>query len=885
MQNHSFSRRKFIRGTAITAVMAVTPPVLAKGNSFETEQLSDIIYNEPFVLTERWKLDLSSARWIWYPSGRTLPNTFLHFRKAVRIQKPVSQAKGWILGESRYQLFCNGKRLQFGPAPSDPRFSEADPVNLTECLKEGGNIIGATVLFYGFGDGTWPMGKPGFIFKLDIDYTDGSTETIVSDRTWQVQLAKSWRPGQYKRWYLRALQEDFDAVHYPERWNMPGFVADHTWMQASELSGRAWQTALSAGASDYLHDSGPEGETQLRRRTIPMLVESEVKTERFVEAHYLKWKQDHFAYFDMLIHQAYEPVAGNPVTESNQEVVTAKLSGGDSGLVLTWEMKDQIVGWPRFTIEAPEGTVVELMVQEGHRPYPDGGPALMNNHFHSWTRFRCKEGLNRFETFDFESVKWIQMHIHGTDGTVKVGHPAVLRRYYDFQHQPLIKTSEPALQRLFDASVNTIFNNSQETIVDGMGRERQQYSGDIGHLIHSLHHAFGEEKLPARYLNTYSQGLTKEGFFMDCWPAYDRLNRLAQRQLDLTPWGPLLDHGIGFVFDSYYHYLYCGHTDDMEEVFPRLVRFIQYLKEAMADDGLLPVVNTGIPKVWIDHNAYQQQRHKQCAYNLYAAAMLKDAFAPLCLAFGKTALKSEAENWSADLYAATRRKFFSPSEGLFINNLPWYAEEKNLRTCDRSLAHLILSNFVPYTEKPAILNELETKPDRMGLSYPPNAQWRLWALAEGGRVQPILNEFRETWAKMDSVIQNKTMSEDWHVNPDSNSQWSHAACAPLYLAYMGIAGIMPVTPGGKQVRIWPQPADLEQFSVAYHTPQGTVHLEWKGKLGKRNMQIEIPDGMDAELWLSNQERPKLENLKKSPKEGLNVWKLKPGKNLINLVKT
>ena len=885
MQNHSFSRRKFIRGSAITAAFAVAPPAIAinypKPDSFSDVRLSP----EPVALTARWKLDLTPARWIWYPSGRTLPNTFLHFRREIEISKKLTKATGWILGESRYELFCNGKRLQFGPAPADPRYSEADPVDLTDCLKEGENVIGATVLYYGFGDGTWPMGKPGFIFRLDLEYADGTSELLISNSAWQVQLARSWRPGQYKRWYLRALQEDFDAVHYPEGWSAPGFITDPTWRQAIELSGNAWQTALSAGASDYLHDSGPEGETQLRRRTIPMLDETSVPVKRYMETHLLKWKIDPVSYFDMAIYDAFEAASGNPLIESDTKHVTVELRESSTGVVITWEMDEQVVGWPQFSIDAPEGTMIELMVQEGHRPFPNGGPALMNNHFHSWTRFRCKAGKNQFTTFDFESVKWIQLHIHGSSGIITVEHPAVLRRYYRFPHQPVIKSNEPALQRLFDASVNTIFNNSQETIVDGMGRERQQYSGDIGHLIHSLHHAFGDEKLPARYLNTYSQGLTKEGFFMDCWPAYDRLNRLAQRQLDLTPWGPLLDHGIGFVFDSYYHYLYSGHTSDMEEVFPRLVTFTRYLKTISADDGLLPVENTGIPKVWIDHNAYQQQRHKQCAFNLYAAAMLKDAFAPLCDAFGKAMLKNEAEAWSEELYAATRRKFFSQTEGLFINNLPWYSEEKKLRTCDRSLAHLILSNFIHHSEKMAVLDELETKPDRMGLSYPPNAQWRLWALAEGGRVQPVVNEFREIWAKMDSVIQNNTMSEDWHVNPDSNSQWSHAACAPLYLAYMSIAGIMPLSPGGRQIRIWPQPADLNDFSLVYHTQNGPVSLKWNGKLGKRNLQIEIPPGIEAEIWLNNGEQPKLDDLKKSPQEGLKAWKLKSGKNLLSLVKT
>ena len=60
-----------------------------------------------------------------------------------------------------------------------------------------------------------------------------------------------------------------------------------------------------------------------------------------------------------------------------------------------------------FLCDSPEGTTIELLVQEGHVPLKDGGVAIMYNHFNSWTRFICKAGKNEFQEFDFESVKWV----------------------------------------------------------------------------------------------------------------------------------------------------------------------------------------------------------------------------------------------------------------------------------------------------------------------------------------------------------------------------------------------------------------------------------------------------------------------------------------------
>jgi len=151
---------------------------------------------------------------------------------------------------------------------------------------------------------------------------------------------------------------------------------------------------------------------------------------------------------------------------------------GTRGAALTFEFQDQVVGWPAFDIEAPAGTIIELLVHEAHAP---GGPPLLNTHFDSWTRFICRDGQNHFETFDYESLRWLQLHIHNAKGPVNVSNVHVRRRVFPWPNQPRVTTSEAPLQRLFDASLNTLNNCAQETLVDGMARERQQYSGDGGH--------------------------------------------------------------------------------------------------------------------------------------------------------------------------------------------------------------------------------------------------------------------------------------------------------------------------------------------------------------------------------------------------------------------
>ena len=90
----------------------------------------------------------------------------------------------------------------------------------------------------------------------------------------------------------------------------------------------------------------------------------------------------------------------------------------------------------------------------------------------------------------------------------------------------------------------------------------------------------------------------------------------------------------------------------------------------LAHEGLVPVENLGIPSVWIDHIAYRRQREKLCAFNLYAAAAMRHALAPICRAFGEDKTAESAEAFGDSLLKHAQEKFWSRDLGLFVNNLP-----------------------------------------------------------------------------------------------------------------------------------------------------------------------------------------------------------------------
>jgi hypothetical protein len=579
------------------------------------------------------RVDLAPARWIWLPGERTLANTFVLFRHELELAQAPSSARGFVSADSRYRLFVNGRRVQWGPAPCDPRSYEADPIDLARWLVPGRNVIGAEVLFYGHGDGTWPFGKPGFLFALRVEEPGGRMTEVRSDDQWRVFLDRAHRPGQFKRWYLRALQEDFDARLHPWGWSAPGFAAGRGLARAAARRGcgRPPGRGGEAGRLPGRLEPRARGDVAPRARGSPRARDAAAARAAGALGR-VRWRRDPRDWFEFRMPGSFEILdesAAMPAGEAAWRVEPR----AREGVFLTFELPEQMVGFPYLTVEAPAGTVVELLTQESHDL---SGPAWLDTQRFGWTRFVCRGGENRFEGFDYESLRFLQVHVHDVEGPVVVRDVGLRRRSYPWPSPPSFRVSEPSAA----ARAGGVLQHAHELGAGDDrgrdGRERQQYSGDVSHQLHATRLVCGDRQLSRRFLRSFALGQTLEGYFLDCWPAFDRLNRLAQRQLGATRWGPLLDHGVSFVSDAWRHYEETGDSELPLQLYPGFVRFAAYLLERRGKDGLLPVEGWGVPAVWID-DGFQKQRHKQCAFNLFAAGVLKSALGPLAALAGDAA--------------------------------------------------------------------------------------------------------------------------------------------------------------------------------------------------------------------------------------------------------
>ncbi len=258
--------------------------------------------------------------------------------------------------------------------------------------------------------------------------------------------------------------------------------------------------------------------------------------------------------------------------------------------------------------------------------------------------------------------------------------------------------------------------------------------------------------------------------------------------------------------------------------------------------------------------------------------MLQHALAPMADVMGDKERAAAMRQFGSGLLQATQRKFWSEQRHLYVDNLPWLDQEKNLRTSDRALATSIMFDQCPDGQTSAAVEELETCPKHMGYSYPCNAGWRFWALAQTGHIDAVLSDLRSRWAAMRSVLENNTLQETWTVTPDSRFQWSHCAVVPLYIVAQDIAGIRPLQPGFARCQIRPQLGDLQQLELDSYTPHGPIHFAATTDPEGRHLRLTIPEGVAAELVIPASESSAVElpSLEPDTRQGLKRFQLTSG---------
>ena len=156
-----------------------------------------------------------------------------YLRKPFSINKEVKRATLYISGLGSSESYLNGKRISediFAPMPSHyPTRVYYNVYDVTDLLQQGDNLLGVVLgngrYFAMRNPGMLTYGLPSLLAQLEMEYTDGTTEQVVSDTSWKVT---SQGPI--------IANNEFDGEEYDARKELKGW-------NTAQYDDSAWKTA------------------------------------------------------------------------------------------------------------------------------------------------------------------------------------------------------------------------------------------------------------------------------------------------------------------------------------------------------------------------------------------------------------------------------------------------------------------------------------------------------------------------------------------------------------------------------------------------------------------------------------------------------------------
>jgi alpha-L-rhamnosidase len=184
--------------------------------------------------TAFWEMGLLNAsdwKGSWIGTAAEKPSPL--FRKDFTISKTVKKATAHVFGLGWYEMRLNGSKVGdrvLTPANCIYQSTDLyDSYDVTSILTSGGNTVGLWLANgYGSSYSQWGFrwtGTKRAILQMNIEYTDGTTASVVTDATWQASSGPITAAEMY-------AGETYDARLEKSGWDVYGYNAS------------GWETAV-----------------------------------------------------------------------------------------------------------------------------------------------------------------------------------------------------------------------------------------------------------------------------------------------------------------------------------------------------------------------------------------------------------------------------------------------------------------------------------------------------------------------------------------------------------------------------------------------------------------------------------------------------------------
>jgi len=583
----------------------------------------------------RWSMGLLDsgdwqAQWISFRDDSPLEGTqqkmvlppARYYRKSVTAKREIRRATVYASALGIYELEINGRRVgesRFTPGWCDyAKRCFYNTYDVTEMIGEGDNAIGAIVadgwyagyvgygLLVGYGPnrcGRYMYGKtPALLVQLEIEYADGSRETIVTDPSWKVTSGPITEADML-------MGEVHDARLEMPGWSTAGY-------DDSQWSGAIRAEENGSLKAQFIDKSGPR-EVELGFRKPPRM-------------------------------QAYPGVPIVPI----EEIRPVGISEPEPG-VFIFDLGQNFSGVVRLKVRGPAGT--EVRIRHGEMLHPDGRLMTENLRKARATDTYILRG-------DPDGEVWTpRFTYHGFQFVELTGYPGkpaldAVTGVVIHSDTPLVSSfecSDEMVNRLFRNVVWTQRANFLEIPTDCPQRdERLGWMGDAQIYVRTASFNADVAAFFTKWLEDVEEAQLPEGPYPDYAP-YPMQHGKPNRAF-ATAW---MDAGVICPYVIYRAY---GDRRILDRRWESMERFMQY-RRRVSPDFLGVALGNGWGD-WLSLNETTPVEYVDMIYFAYSSKLM----AEMAEALGKKEAAEKYRGWFDSIAKAYAAKYIDAEGRLTV---------------------------------------------------------------------------------------------------------------------------------------------------------------------------------------------------------------------------
>jgi len=767
---------------------------------------------------------------VWKDTQKLFLPAARQYRKAFTADKRIQRATIYSTALGIYELYLNGQRI--GDARFEPGWSDYHQRayywthDVTSLVRRGDNALGAWVAdgwysgYIGFGlltgigtekIGRYTYGKtPALMAQLEIEYADGSRETIVTDRSWKVTGDGPIREGDF------LMGEFYDARKEMNGWASAGF------------DDSPWEPAILAGengsvpATFYEYANPRSGDkVEIQGRPVDLGFKRPAKLEAF---------------------------PGLPV-RAIEEIKPIAITSPTNGVYI-FNLGQNFAGVVRLKVKGPAGTTIQL--RYGEMLHPDG--RLMTENLRKaraidhYVLRGDKDGEEWTARFTFHGFQYVEL----TGFPGQPGKDAItgIVLHSDTPLTSGFECSDPVANRLFKNVVWTQRANFLDLPTDCPQRdERFGWTGDAQIYVRAATYNADVAAFYTKWIRELMESQRPSGTF----PGYAPYP--FQHGWDFgTAW---CDAGVICPWTIWQAY---GDTRIIERCWPNMVKFLDW-RRATSRDFL--GVNYG--NDWGDWLSFGGKTPLDYIDTCYFALSSR-LMAEMARATGKHAEATVYRELFSNIKAAFNQKYVKPDGSLAVDTQTAYALALYV---DLIPAGLRARTGKMLADK---LRSGETA-DNSGMTTGfLGTRPLLPVLSDVGEHDLAVRHFQSRkfpswgyeveqgattiWERWNSYTKEKGFGGEQNASMNSFAHYSFGAVCEWM--FFRLAGIDSTAPGYREIIIRPSPPSpdsnparepINWVKAHYDSVRGRIESNWTLKQGRFELTTVIPANTTATVYV------------------------------------